>query len=248
MSSSRTIAIANQKGGVGKSTTAINLAAGLAAQGHSTLLIDLDPQANATFAMLGSQEVQPTVYELLIGRASLNQVLVPVRENLDVLPSSIDLAGAEVELVSAIGGQVRLRSCLARSDHAFMVIDAPPSLGLLTINALSSADEVIIPVAAGVFALKGLERLTDTIEQVQQVFNPELKIKGILCTLYDHTNVARDVVKSLRDHFGALVYETTIPKNVKVEEAHSRQLSVLAYDPESRGARAYQAWLKEVLA
>ena len=247
----RKMVIANQKGGVGKTTTAVNLATGLARRGQPTLLVDLDPQANATYALLGSHEPTATVYDLLIGRQPLEQVIIPSRqEGLDLLPSDIDLAGAEVDLLSAIGGQTRLRAALERSrlPYAYLVVDTPPSLGLLTINALAAVEEVIIPISASLFAMKGLAQLRETITKVQDsLHRPELTIGGVLATLYDHTKVAKEVLSTLREHFPGKVYEAVIPKNVKLEEVYSRGLSIYEYAPQSKGAEAYARFVQEVI-
>ncbi len=245
-------AIANQKGGVGKTTTAVNLAVGLGLAGKSTLLIDMDPQGNATFALQGFDEPTSTVYDLLLRRRPMSEVLRRgVQPNVDLLPSSIDLAGAEVELLSVIGGQQTLTARLdptAMASYDFVIIDAPPSLGLLTINSLAAADRVIVPVSASVFALKGIGQLEATIEQVRtNLHRPHLAIGGVLVTLYDHTNVAADVLNAVRDRFGDLVYEVVIPKNVKLEEAHSRMQSIFTYAPTATGATAYQQLVEEVL-
>ncbi len=247
----KTLAIANQKGGVGKTTTAVNLAAGLARAGRRTLLVDMDPQANATFSLVGYREIARTVYDLLIGGHSFESVLLrDVQANLDLIPSDIDLAGAEVELLSTIGGQNRLRARLGNMtglSYEYVIIDAPPSLGLLTINSLAAADEVLIPVSTSIFALKGIMQLEETIEQVRVNLNrPDLRIGGILCTLYDHTNVANDVVAAIRERFGELALETVIPKNIKLEEAHSRGESIFEYAPTASGAVAYQNLVKEI--
>lgn len=249
----RKIAIANQKGGVAKTTTAVNLAAGLARKGRRTLLIDMDPQGNASFAVLGIHNLKLTVYHLLIKDAAFHEVVQRTGQPLlDVLPSDINLAGAEVELISRVGGQTLLNTKLLEAGedlvYDYILIDAPPSLGFLTINALAAADEVLIPVSTSVFALNGIAMLEDTIGQVRRSLNrPGLHIGGVLCTMFDNTNVARDVVAATQEHFGDRVYKTVIPKNIKLEEAHSRVESIFTYAGDSKGAEAYRDLVEEVI-
>lgn len=251
----RTIVIANQKGGVAKTTTATNLAGGLALSNRPTLLIDMDPQANATFATLGSKVFEHSTYDLLLHNVPISAVIQHTDQaHLNVVPSHINLAGAEVELISRVGGQLRLKTELAEAHeelakrYAYIVIDAPPSLGFLTINALAAATEVLIPVSSSIFALNGIAMLEDTIAQVQRELNcPDLRISGVLCAMYDHTNVARDVVAETRSHFKELVFETVIPKNVKLEEAHSRVQNIFSYAESSKGAAAYRQLVQEVI-
>lgn len=252
----RKIVIANQKGGVAKTTSVVNLASGLAFEGRPTLVIDMDPQANATFAILGSQEFEHSTYDLLLNDLPISEVIRPTKqEKLDIVPSYIDLAGAEVELISRVGGQVRLRTKLTEATdelakrYAYILIDAPPSLGFLTINSLAAADEVLIPVSTSVFALNGIAMLEDTIHQVRRELNcPNLHVSGVLCAMYDHTNVAKDVVAETRSHFQNLVFQTVIPKNVKIEEAHSREESIFSYAGNSKGAEAYRQLVQEVIS
>lgn len=249
----RKITIANQKGGVGKTTTALNLAVGLAATGRRTLLVDMDPQANTTFSILGWKEPAATTYDLIINDYAISDVVLATNiENLALLPSDINLAGAEVELISAIGGQTRLRAAFENAStlpYDYVVLDTPPSLGLLTINALSVSEEVFIPVSTSVFALKGITQLEHTIQQVRAHLRwPKLKVSGVLCTLFDHTNVAKDVVAAVRERFGEIAFETIIPKNIKLEEAHSRAESIYTYAPKSKGALAYSQFVEEVVS
>lgn len=253
----RKIVLANQKGGVAKTTTAVNLAFGLAMQGKRVLLIDMDPQSNASFATIGVEERKLSTYDLLINDASVTDVVVETKQpGLHLIPSHINLAGAEVELANAVGGQHILRTKLAEhfeaygdESYQYVIIDAPPSLGFLTINSLAAAEEIIIPVSASVFALNGIAMLERTINQVRRrLNNPNLRVSGVLCTMYEDTNIAKDVLKQLRQHFGDSVFNAVIRKNVKVEEAHSRAESVFTYAPNSTGATSYTELVQEVIS
>jgi chromosome partitioning protein len=248
----RMICIANQKGGVGKTTTAVNLAYGLAERGHPTLLVDSDPQANTTAAVLGRQQAELTIYDLFARDDDIQDVIMSTSQNhLELLPSEIDLAGAEAEFIGQVGAQVLLRSKLKQlrsGQYEFIVLDTPPSLGLLTLNALATSKEVIIPISASFFALKGLFQLERTIKLVRErLDNQELHILGVLCTFYDYTNVAKDVREAILDRYNDRAFKTIIPKNVKLEEAHSRGGGVYEYAADCKGAQAYAAFVEEVI-
>jgi chromosome partitioning protein len=245
-------AIANQKGGVGKTTTAVNLAACVAEAGYETLLIDIDPQSNATLALGIDKYTRPTVYDALVGDTALADAIVQSGiDNLAVLPAGPDLAGAAVELPRVAGSEDRLREALApvRDQYAFVLLDCPPSLGPLTVNALVAADRVIVPVQSEYFALEGLAGLLDTLSLVQRELNPRLTVAGMLLTMHDgRTRLAQDVEREIRQHFPALVFDTVIPRNVRVGEAPSFGKPVIHYDPHCAGADAYFELAKEVAA
>jgi chromosome partitioning protein len=251
--SPRIISIANQKGGVGKTTTAVNLAFGLALTGKSTLLVDTDPQANTTISVMGTTEPELTIYDLLARDAFLKDIVVNSHQaNLDLLPSEIDLAGVEAELIGQVGSQTLLRSKFREElnkNYDYLIMDTPPSLGLLTLNALALSTEVIIPVSASFFALKGIAQLERTIELVRKrLDSPDLHVSGVLCTFYDYTNVANDVYKIIHQRYQENAFKTMIPKNVKIEEAHSRGLSIFHYAPTSKGSHAYAQFVEEVIS
>jgi chromosome partitioning protein len=245
-------AIANQKGGVGKTTTAVNLAACVAEAGYEALVVDIDPQCNATLGLGIAKDLAPTVYDVLVGTSTLEDAIVPSSiERLFVAPAGPDLAGATVELPRSPGSEVRLRDALApiRDRYAFILLDCPPSLGPLTVNALVAADRVIVPVQAEYFALEGVAGLLDTLSLVQRELNPRLTVAGMLLTMHDgRTRLSQDVEREVRQHFPELVFDTVIPRNVRIGEAPSFGKPVIHHDPHCAGADAYFELAKEVAA
>lgn len=251
------IAVLNQKGGVGKSTTAINLSAALGEKHKQVLLVDLDPQGNATSGLgIDKRLIENSIYEVLISGGSSDRVLIEdaiipdVCEELDVVPATIDLAGAELELVSALARESRLKNALGslRGKYDYIFIDCPPSLGLLTINALVAADKVLTPIQCEFYALEGVTKLLETMDRVKSALNPGLEILGILMTMYDsRTKLSNQVVQEVRSHFGKRVFDTVIPRATKISEAPSYGLPITQYDPEGKGAIAYTALAEEVI-
>jgi chromosome partitioning protein len=249
----RLLAIANQKGGVGKTTTAVNLAAGLAESGQRVLLVDLDPQGNATMGSgIDKRAIAESIYHVVLGLTTVERVrLRSENGGYDVLPSNRELAGAEVELVGLERRELRLKSALApvEYEYDYILLDCPPSLNLLTVNAFAAAQAVVIPMQCEYYALEGLSDLVNTVRKVRQSLNPQLEIEGLLRTMFDPRNtLAQQVSEQLRTHFGAKVYETVIPRNVRLAEAPSHGLPGVKFDVASKGAQAYIALVAEVLA
>ena len=246
-------AVVNQKGGVGKTTSVINLSAYLASNGRKTLLIDIDPQANATSGLgLDKNAVDPTTYDILLEQATIEEAVLSLPEfKIDILPSSPALSGAEVELVNAIGREYRLQKALeeANGRYDYILIDCPPSLSLLTINALTAAkDGVLIPVQCEYLALEGLSQLTQTVELVKKYLNPNITIRGLMMTMYDsRTNLSRQVVEEVRGYFPGKVFRTIVPRNVRLSEAPSFGQPINIYSPNSPGAIAYKVLVAELL-
>ena len=245
------ISIANQKGGVGKTTTSINLSTVLAKRNKKTLLIDADPQGNATSGVGIDQEIKLSIYDVLIDETEIKEAIIKTQiKNLDVCPSNIDLAGAEVELVSMMSREQRLKEKLdiIKNEYDYIIIDCPPSLGLITLNAFTASDSVLIPVQCEYYALEGLGQLLNTVNLVKKHLNKSLEIEGALLTMYDaRTNLSNQVVKEVKKYFEGKVYKTVIPRNVRLSEAPSYGMPISLYDPRSKGAKAYEKLAKEFL-
>ncbi|MDR3090743.1 MAG: AAA family ATPase [Clostridiales bacterium] len=249
---SRVIAVANQKGGVGKTTTNINLSACLAQKGRNVLTIDCDPQGNTTSGFgLDKNSIEKTVYNVLLGEASLSDVLLETAvPGLMVAPANINLAGAEIELIERENREFLLREALKteRERRDFILIDCPPSLSMLTVNALCAADSVLVPIQCEYFALEGLSQLMHTLSLVQKKLNPELKIEGIVFTMYDaRTNLSMQVVEEVKNHVGQEIYRSIIPRNVRLSEAPSHGMPITLYDDKSKGAESYRLLAEAVL-
>ena len=245
------ISVANQKGGVGKTTTTVNLSTILAKKGKKVLLIDTDPQGNATSGLGVSKDVELSVYDILIGDTEFDETLQETAiKNLKVCPSNISLAGAEVQLVSMMSREQRLKTKLdkIKDQYDYVLIDCPPSLGLVTLNAFTASDSVLIPVQCEYFALEGLGQLLNTVNLVKKHLNKNLEIEGALLTMYDaRTNLSNQVVKEVKKYFEDKVYKTVIPRNVRLSEAPSYGMPITVYDPRSKGAKAYEKFAKELL-
>lgn len=248
----RIIAVANQKGGVGKTTTAINLSSCLATKGQKVLAIDMDPQGNMTSGLgVEKDNVENTVYDLIIGKAGIEDVLCrEVIENLDVLPTNIDLSAAEIEMIGVENKEYILKGEVAkiRKSYDYVIIDCPPSLNMLTINAMTTADSVLVPIQCEYYALEGLSQLIHTIELVQERLNENLKMEGVVFTMYDaRTNLSLQVVENVKDNLEQTIYKTIIPRNIRLAEAPSYGMPINLYDPKSSGAESYMLLADEVI-
>lgn len=247
----KVIAVANQKGGVGKTTTSVTLSTILANKNKSVMLIDADPQGNATSGVGIEKQTEKSIYEILVDETTMEETIKQTNiKNLKVCPSNINLAGAEVELVSMMSREQRLKEKLEeiKSQYDYIIIDCPPSLGLITLNAFTAANSVLIPIQCEYYALEGLGQLINTINLVKKHLNKELQIEGALLTMYDaRTNLSNQVVKEVKNYFGDKVYKNVIPRNVRISEAPSYGMPINVYDPKSKGAKSYEKFVKEFL-
>ena len=248
----KVIAVANQKGGVGKTTTSVNLAAALGALGRKTLLIDVDPQGNATSGVgIDRRRLRYSTYSMLVSGIKAENVRISTRfNNLDILPSSLDLAAAELEIVDLPGREARLKNAIAaiKQEYGYIIIDCPPSLGLITTNALNAADRVLVPIQCEYYALEGLSQLMNTVRRVKRMYNPMLELEGVLLTMYDgRLNLTQQVVAEVKKYFPRKVFESVIPRGVKLSEAPSYGMPIMYYDKSSKGALAYMELAREII-